>query len=210
MNDLDRFFEKPEPVLHPQLRYLRGLLDRKEVAQLRVEFRQERNGLDVGEPQLFVLSQDDRGNEIRPPQELDWDPQVNDVLMTWGIKAITIPNESLRFAAVLRDRLGIVETRFGDGFFSGVLTQYLQSSAWSERPVVSAMLEDVHAYHPSPGPQRDACLDNIERAIGDCIDALYKSLAYTKDQTISVLSAAIALYLDQRFHVSERKLLGWT
>ncbi|HEY4241935.1 MAG TPA: hypothetical protein VGM88_19080 [Kofleriaceae bacterium] len=210
MNDLDRFFEKPEPVLHPRLRYLRGVLDRHEVPQLRVEFRQDRDGLDVGDPRLLVLLQDGEGRDVGRPEEFEWEPDVNDVLMTWGIKAITIPNESLRFGAVLRDRLEVVETRFGDGFFSGVLTEYLGSSAWSSKQVVSAMLAEVHAYHPSPGPQRDACREGIEEVVGACVDLLYKSLAYSKAETINILSAALALYLDHRFHVSERKMLGWT
>jgi len=51
----------------------------------------------------------------------------------------------------------------------------------------------------------------IEGAIGYCIDALKEGtgFGYTRDQTIDIVSRAIASYLDERFSISDRKLLGW-
>jgi len=191
MADLDRFFEKTQPLPHPKVRFWRALVEEGKVARLSVEVWRDPLPLSVNPPRLFVHFYDTQGRETRSPEEFDWDPKVNDELLRLKARAIDPENEGYRFGLVLRSRFASIETPFG------------------ELPKVSQLLDEIHCADPREGAQQEACAELIEEVFGSCFDSLHEVLKYSKEQTISIMGEAVAAYLDERFSVSDRRAIGF-
>jgi hypothetical protein len=218
----DKLFQKPSVPVHPKVRYWQSAWSAKKVngldfEQLRVEFWREKPDellTGFGPARLHVHFWNAVREDVCQPEEIDWDDKVNDALIQMKAAAISMENEGERFGMVLRGRLAAGAVQFGDGFFNAVLVTYLKDSAWAASPILVSILAGLNEYNPSAGQQRQNCEILIEAAIGYCIDSLFDGSsaglrAYTKGQTIEIVGHALAYYLDERFHISSRKQLGW-
>ena len=209
MSGLDKFFEKRAPPLHPKVGYWQSVLKQGRAAQLRITFVREKEGLVYGPAKLFVHFYDVVMEEVQSPDEVEWDERVNAELVKLGAAALSTANEMERFGMVFNDRFRVAENRFGDTFYNATLVTYLQHSAFARLPPTNDVLSRLRDYVPSLGKQREECEELIEDVIGYCIEALHDLLRYSRPETTEIVAGSLAYYLDERFSISDRKLLGW-
>lgn len=209
MTDLEHFFDKSPPPVHPRVRFWEGALKSGEVAHLLVEVWRERfDILSWGPTTLCVYCKDASERDVHPPEEIAWNEKLNRELIRLRARAISLENESERFGLVLRDRLDSVVIRFGDGFFSGVLIDYLGEGGFASLDPVQKALSRIHVFKPAGGPHRTRCIEFIQEELKYCVDALFEVFMYSKAQSISILSNALYSYLDERFSITTREMLG--
>jgi hypothetical protein len=106
-----------------------------------------------------------------------------------------------------------IEIRVGDGYFNAVFLGRLRSPPFDEQPrLPEVLLQLVRQYNVEPGPHYDECLAQIESAIGllsaDLTESEY--LGYSFDEADAILDGALAQYADERFSVTNPRLMGWS
>lgn len=210
MQGLDKFFNKGTPAVHPKVAYWHACLKKKQANRLRVTFQREKSGLVFEPAKLYVHFQDAAGEDVQTPDEVDWDERINSELIKLKANALSKENEAERFGMVFNDRLALAENRFGDGFYNATLVAYLKQSAFAKLPETSGIVNELNEYAPSQGRQRQECEEMIEEEIGYCITSLHDSLEYSQNETTMIVANSLAYYLDERFSISDRKLLGWS
>jgi hypothetical protein len=158
--------------------------------------------LQPGSPQASRTS-------ISAPEIVAWDKRLDDWLIQHNVRAKTPENEADRFGFGLRDRLESVELRYGSGFFNAVLDTYLRTSDFASQPSVAAKLAKVRENAPLQGESASDCAERIKRVLASCArDDLMKALGYDRYAAVSIRSNAVAYYLDERFNITSRALLG--
>ena len=176
-------------------------------ARLAVEFVRRREGLGYG-PARLIVSFVGANPPMPPDPPIHWDVRVNRWLIEHGARAQEPRNESERFGFALRDDFEPVERDCGSGYFNSILVAYLVSSGLAELPPIQDKLVKVHSYRPEVSKTSARYLDGVKRAITSAARAL-KALAYPEKEAIDILGDAIAYYLDERFNISTRELLGF-
>ncbi len=210
MTGFGRFLrnEKPEAVIHPKLRFWKSMKDRG--VTLVCELVRERDGLSFGPARLYVHFLDAQRKDLQSPDEVEWDAGLNDALLEIGVRAASDENEINRFGLTLRDRFEDPEGRFGEGYFNAVLLEYIRQSPFGSESAVIEKLADITANQPSRcGSSYAECRDAIETVLVHCGNDLMN--LYDKDERrcSQILTGALAKYLDERFSITNRKLLGW-
>lgn len=161
----------------------------------------------AGQPEM-VLHFTAQG--VTPPQEtLAWDDELNAGLIQLGVRATDAENEAERFALGLRAALRRAEREFGGGYFNAVLYELVTESDLTRYPAIADIIKYAYALGP-PRDSRayDACRDMIAAGIAGRKKELDSPLGYPPDEARSILTHALALYLDERFSVSSRRRLG--
>jgi len=188
---------------HPRLRHWQELLHRG--AQLQLEVRRARRGLDVDPPVLQVTIEADG------PRRLETEPWSDDLhrgLLKLGMRAISDDNESLRFGIAFADAFEPAENCVGDGFFNSILIEALKQGPLAER--LAEQLQQIHVLTPNRDSSAYAeCRALIVGAIQGRARELTHDLEYEKPQATKILGGALAIYLDDRFSITERRELGW-
>src|SRR5262249_22180362 len=145
--------------------------------------------------QLVVrLFQGEREVEVKTE---DWDDELNDGLLVRGIKADSPENEQERFALALRASFKRAENRYGDGFFNSVLVNFVLGSGFRTQPAFVEVLKHVPHIRPHEGQAYYDCQEMIEHGVRTRGRQLSKDLMYTEEQGVTILSGALALYLDE-------------
>lgn len=188
---------------HPRLRRWRKFL--QEGARLQLEVVRPRQGLDVGRAVLYVTI-------ITNGQDLleheDWSDELNRGLIKLRVRAISHENEALRFGLAFAGAFEPAEDRVGDGFFNSVLKEELANGPLAEP--LADVLAQVHALRPSHDSKSYSdCKDLIVGAIRGRALELTRDLGYPEHEANMILSSALAIYLDERFSVTDRRLLGF-
>ena len=88
-----------------------------------------------------------------------------------------------------------------------MLVSYLRSSGFAEQPAVREELVAIHSYAPSAGQTTEDCIARIKVVLAVNARTL-ESLGYARDRAVEILASAIAHYLDERFNIHTRALLG--
>jgi hypothetical protein len=209
----EKYFKKgaaSEPYSHPRIRAWRSWKSKPQLARIRVEVRRERSGLSVSPAKLFVEFLDGDGANLHLDEVL-WERELD----TWLIReakalAVDTENEKLRFSLFLRFDLAKPLRIYGDGFFNTVLME-IADRDFGYSTEIKRVTKAVHRNSVQHGSSRDDCVSLIEHALGDTaglIDLLYPSEGQMKTAQ-AILSGALAQYIDDRFHVTERELLGF-
>jgi hypothetical protein len=73
---------------------------------------------------------------------------------------------------------------------------------------VREKLEEIHSYAPSEGQARENCVAQIKAVLAANARRL-EALGYHRATAIEILANAIAHYLDERFNIHTRALLGF-
>jgi hypothetical protein len=189
---------------HPRLRHWQKL--KQDGARLRLEVRRERRGLDVSHPVLYVTIAN--GDQERLEDEL-WSDELHRGLAKLGVRAISDENESLRFGIAFAGAFEPAEDRVGDGFFNSVLIDVLKQGPLAER--LAEPITQIHVLQPNRGGRSyPDCKDLIVGAIRGRARELTRDLGYPEPRANKILGDALALYLDDRFSITERRQLGWT
>ena len=124
--------------------------------------------------------------------------------------AIDEENESIRFNLMLSARFEKPEAKFGDGFFSSVLVEYVKQSPLFESQTVREVIKYASTNQPyRGGTGYEYCREMIEGILRDCWADLNERLKYSDEASERILGRAVAHYLDERFSVTDRRNLGW-
>jgi hypothetical protein len=188
---------------HPRLRHWRKLL--KDGARIRVEVARGKRGLDVGRAILCVTIV---ANGQERLEEEEWSDDLNSGLIKLQVRAFSQENEALRFGLAFSGAFEPAEDRVGDGFFNSVLIDALKLGPLAVR--LANVLAQINVLQPN----RDSksypdCRDLIVGAIKGRARELTRDLAYSEEEANTILSSALAVYLDERFSISDRRLLGF-
>lgn len=208
MSQLKDYFQAPngDVELHPQVRKWRRQLSDGSADNAKCELWRKRQGLTFAPATIHVeLTKD--GVEVSSGT-IEWDPDTNMELMRLGVQAVTPVNEAKRLALMLQHWFSIPEARYGDGYFNSVLYDFLKQSPLGAFKPIADALSSMHEYNPSKGASYVDCVGSIEAVIRTAARALVESLRYGEDEAEGILVNAIAEYLDERFSITNRHMLG--
>jgi hypothetical protein len=209
MSAPNRYFDaQPAPPAHPRFRAWDATLARPEVARVQVELRRERSGLLFQPARLFVSFLDEQGAVVPPMDEVAWEPILESWLQAHGVRAVSTENEALRASLLLRAELREVLQRYGDGYFTAVLLAEV-GDGLGAAPRVAEVLQHIHTTPPSlESASYEDCRQQIEGVLRGQALRLLQLYDGDRDTAEAILSEAVALYLDDRFSVTNRALLG--
>src|SRR6185503_13301414 len=161
MVELDEYFEdSKEEAPHPKVRAWRKLI--KEGKKAKCELHRKLDGLTYGLAKLYVSFYDETGAEIRR-DEVEWEPEINEELLRLHVAAVNRENEGKRLGLMLKTWFARQENRYGDGFFSTILYEYIQNSPFSRQPPVREALQHIYEERPNRESRSyDDCVDSIE------------------------------------------------
>jgi len=158
-------------------------------------------------PARLVISYPDAKPPVAPDPAIAWDPRLERWLLDHKVKAVDAENEAERFGFGLEAQLEQIERRCGSGYFNSVLVGYLRDSGFVDQPAVREKLGAIHTYPPSKTAAMVDYTAQIKAALGATARTI-ESLGYVRDTAIEILANAIAYYLDERFNIHTRALLG--
>lgn len=150
-----------------------------------------------------------QGGTMVDSVDTPWDSELNDWAITQGVRAETVENESERFGVTLSDRLASIVVRYGDGFFNAVLIQHLVKEGFASVSPTQEKLARIRESQPASGESAVDCEQMIQAIIQAIARELVDKLGYSREDAQRVLTAAIAYYLDERFNITNSKLLGF-
>lgn len=198
---------------HPRIRAWQSYRRQPSVAHVEVDIKRDREGLSVLPARLFVHFCDKNGEDVRMDESL-WEPELDEWLIDeQKARATTINMEKLRFSLLLKPRLRPILVRYGDGYFNSVLVEDIRNGPYAKHKEVANVLRDIRENPPFRGDNWDECresIDDVLKATAKRITLLYPIQPGKKNQGEDILGGAIAQYLDDRFGVTNRRLLGFT
>lgn len=204
MNELDRMFAAPsENALPPLVRYCKS----RKAAGDRIEvelYRPDAGG--SSRTELVILRWEE--DTEQKPDNVEWDDVVNSGLIEIGIRAVNLRQEGERFALCVRAALRPIERRYGDGYLSAVLVDLLDESDLCKDGEIAEVRKFVQVNRPERSRSYENCRDAIANEIGGRAVELRDKLKYTPDEVKAVMKTALAIYLDERFSVSNRRAYG--
>lgn len=207
MSTIDDMLSAPaDAALPPIVRWLKTRLAAGD--ELSVELYKPESALGSSTIELVIHRKE--GGKEQAPQQVEWDNELNAALVNLGVRAIDLQNEGERFALRLRAALRKVERRYGDGYLNAVFVDLIKESNLSKGNEIAEVLEFVHANSPERSSSTyPDCRDQVASEIGARAVELREKLKYDEEQLKTVMTKAIALYLDERFSVSRRRSMGW-
>ncbi len=204
MNELDKMLDAPgETALPPLVRYCKS----RKAAGDRIEVELYRPDAGASSRTELVIRRWEQGTE-QEPRQVEWDDGVNAGLVEVGIKALDLQQEGERFALALRAALRKVERRYGDGYLNAVLIDLLDESDLCKSGELAEVRKYIHTNPPERSPTYRACRELSANEIGGRAVELRDKLKYTPEDVKSVMTKALAVYLDERFSVSSRRNFG--
>jgi len=205
MSELDKMLDAPgEMVLPPLVRYCKS----RQEAGDRIEVELDRGDAAGGLSGTGLVVRRWEKEHEQEPWQVEWDDGVNSGLVALGIRAIDLQQEGERFALAIRALLRKVERRYGDGYLNGVLLDLIDESELSKGGEIAEVRKHVRINPPERGRSYSTCRDLIANEIGGRAVELRDKLKYKPAEIKSVMTKALAVYLDERFSVSSRRLFG--
>jgi len=195
---MDKFFEPHAEVLPVEARRWESL---SEGRPLVCELIRRRQGLSWEPAKLQVSIPSATPPIIDLP--VLWELRLDDWLIARGAKAPTPANEAERFGFRLASLLEPIEERYGGGYFNSALHAYLSKEF--PQPIVRQKLD---AYRPGVNENTSECMEQIEGVLVKIAHDLVGPLDYPREVAETVLAEAVAYYLDERFSITNRQLLG--
>ena len=205
MSDIDKYFDTTKNEFqHPRIAEW-GSLVKNDAISLKCEIYRKRDGLRLSSPKIY-LRRTTKNTGITTVDSEEWDEVLNLWLIDNNVQAVNQENEGLRFYLRLRRMLQRAEHRYGDGYFNAVLIEVVNRDFSSDDRIME-MLKVVSTMKAGQGISYAPAIEMIESAIKDCAAYLIK-LGYSLEIAKSILTNSLALYIDERFSVTNRKLLG--
>ena len=205
---VDDYFTKPAEMLDPRLRNWKQRLESPNMSATLEVFRRD-NGLGQFEAEIHLQFVKD--GELQPLESMAWDDELNSGLIQLSICAVNPENEAERFALGIRSAMRKLERRFGDGFLSSVLVEFLQNDLGLSG---DSRISDIIAHSATvrlsrSGHSYDDCKEMIDFILRERASELTERLKYAPNIAKDILVSAIVQFLDDRFTVSFRRRLGW-
>jgi hypothetical protein len=171
-------------------------------------FMRRREGLGWTQARI-VISYPDADPPTPPESAVPWDQRFERWLLSHGVKAIDLANEAERFGYHLGPQLESIERRCGSGYFNSVLDGYLRDSGFAQHPAVRQKLDALdRQYQPYAGEHLADIVEQIRDVLAGNARTL-EALPYPRPEAIEILANAVAYYLDDRFNIHTRSLLGF-
>jgi hypothetical protein len=208
----DKYFDemKKERPLHPRVRAWMSYRRRPEVVGVRVVFMDRDGPFDTGPTRMFVEFHDAQG-EIVQSDECAWEFDLERWLVSSAkARAVELPMEVLRFSLIMKHFLRKAIRVGGDGYFNAVFLN-VAASDFDWHPEVADVLRSVHRGQAAPGQARDHVVELVEGAFkrtAELIAELYDPNDPGNYARL-LLGGAVARFIDDRFHISTRRELGW-
>ncbi|WP_437830255.1 hypothetical protein [Sorangium sp. So ce1153] len=202
------FSTSPATPEHPRIRAWRSYRKDPACHHVEVEVRREREGLVFLPASIFVFFCGADGSIVKDV-EAPWEPALEEWLIDeQKAKAVSRDNEKLRFSLLLKPALRPALVRFGDGYFNAVLIALLREGPFRDHTEVAEMLHEIREYPPGVESLAD-CQAHIDHALSEAAKRLLGLYQGDSETAEDILGGAVALYLDERFNVTNRKLLGF-
>lgn len=192
---------------HPRIRAWMTYRE-KAGGDIRVQVWRERQAFGAGPPVLHVEFLD-RNGAIARDSEAPWSADLDDWLVDQSAKAITPAAEALRFSLRLKDGFAPLWKEWGDGYFNAVL-YHAMSEGLPHDASVRAVLSVIVSYRAHDGGSLHQRIADVDTVVSARARELNRSLGYDEPTTMSILGAAVATYLSDRFHVGDRHRLFGT
>ena len=195
---------------HPKARYWSEILESGEAASIECEFKRPREPLGFGRARLFVTLRDRDGQPLGPPDEADWDPELDADLLALGCRAGSPANEAERAGMMFGSRFSQLEAEYGPAWFIAVLVKEI-GEVFAGEPKVEEKLKAVHEYEPSTESKAYArAVGAIDGVIEGRGHALTRKLGYSAEEAKAILDEAMAWFLDDKFMITTRQSLGFS
>ena len=205
MSGLEDLFVIPKTD-HPKLRVWSSKLSTGAAAS--VEIRRARDGIMVGHPVLHIeFSWPDGRLES---DSTEWERGLDEALIEKEIKARSLAAEAERLAVRMTSLFAPIVTRYGDDYFNSVLISLLRDMGVAKALEVQDVLAQITSYDPSRSRHFDDCRDDIKAALAAVLQSLTEHLKYSRSEATDIVTAALVTFLDERFSVTSRQILGWS
>ncbi len=203
MNELDKMFEAPkEASLPPLVRYCKNRQEAGDRFEIEL-YRPDEHG---GRTDLVIHHWQNETEQT--PQQVEWDDAVNAGMVELGIRATDLQQEGERFAFGIRAALRPAERKYGDGYLSAVVVELLDGSDLFRGGEIAEVRQFVRITPPERSKSYDACRDLVASEISGRAVELRENLKYDVESIKTVMTKALAIYLDERFSVSSRRKFG--
>jgi hypothetical protein len=195
---------------HPKVRYWRQMLESGHAVRIVCEFRRPRSGLGFEPARLYVSSFDKSGHQLAAPDEVTWEIEIDAELVELGARATDMSNEGERTGMRFGARFSQLESEYGSGWFKGVLVREVEE-VFDGAKLVKKILDAIGPVMQSSTshPQFAKCVGAIDGVIEEQAHALIGSLKYPEGEARNILDSAMAYFLDEKFMVTSRQLLGF-
>jgi hypothetical protein len=201
----NKYFDTPaEAPEHPKIRAWSAWKSGSQRVEL--EIRRPREGLAFAPTRMFVTFY--AASTVQRQDDTEWELELDTWLLKGHVKARDEANETLRFALRLKAAFRPIAIRFGDGYFNSVMVRQLRGGPLGGIAPLAEVLGAIQEYEAAGGSKYD-CEQLIDFEITVAAKALLS--LYDDDRTAAerILTGALAQYLDERFHVTERRQLGF-
>jgi hypothetical protein len=122
--------------------------------------------------------------------------------------AVDEANEALRLALMLADWFQHPAQRFGDDYFNSVPVEYLKEGPLRGVKDVQDVLRDVHEIPPyKEGTAHADCRNEVQAVLQRGAQVL-TSIGYDRTTAERILVRALVQFLDDRFGITNRRMLG--
>jgi hypothetical protein len=204
----NKYFDtSSQPPIHPRIKAWKAYRKQPGVERVGVEVKRDRDGLNLLPARLFV-SFFGKNDELVRLDEAPWEPELDNWLIDEDkARAVSVENEKLRFSLLLKPEMRPIVARYGDGYFNAVLMAVLQDGPFSTHPEVAGVIPYIHEGQPAGGSKQD-CQELIEHVFSVFAGRLLALYGGDRDTAEDILGGAIARYLDDRFSVTNSKILG--
>jgi hypothetical protein len=189
---------------HPMIDEWGSILNDQSLTDKVVQFYREKKGLTYFPAMLYLKWKKDGKSST---SKHEYHKELDLFLYQNKIKAINPDNEFERGGFWLKNTLENGDVKFGDGYFSAVLLQVVEKYFGYDKDIEKSLGRTVRG-NPSGSVHYDNCKKNIVTEIENYLKLL-KNLGYSVIDIKNISVKAVNYYLDERFHISNRELLGF-
>ncbi len=165
----------------------------------------EREAIGYGPAMLCVEFRDVAGKIVKY-DELLWKRDLDDWLVAEGHRAVPPSAEALRFSFRMRARFEPLWQAWGDGYFNAVLLKVLREGPFAADTRLRPVLAAIREYPPAPSEKLGLRMSDVESVFYASGSEL-ANLRYSPEESDTIIVRALATYLDDRFHMSDRQQL---
>lgn len=199
-----KYISSSQPkAVHPRVNYWESIYTSS--TGLEVDVQQERVGFGLGTPRLVVIFSCGQSGTVCI-EEFDWEFELDEWLVEHNGRG-SPESEKIRFSLWLHRALQPAVRKYSDGYFSRALLDVAKGD-FAENAEVMDITQDIHRVGTVSQSDVAECTAMIESALSDVGIAL-RNLYGDTDSAFEILGNALAQYLDDRFSVSNRRLLGF-
>lgn len=173
---------------------------------VRVSVWREREAIGYGPPMFHIEFLDSEGN-VQHHDESPWKIDLDDWLVQEGHRAVSPNDEVLRYSFRIRGCFKPLWENWGDGYFNSLLMKTVREGPYANDPRMRAVLDSIRENPPAASHQLAMQLQEVESVFYVLAGELVKQLRYSNDTAEAILLGAIITYLDDRFHVGDRRRL---